>query len=174
MLKCKICKLKKSKDAFHNNRSQASGKDPRCKECRKKEARKSYKSNPFVTLIRCKRAECKKKDIPFDLTVEYLKQIWTGFCPIDGSSISIGAKHPAAHKSAHLDRLIPEKGYTIGNVFFLSSRMNRLKYNASVEELRKVADWMEKQILSATTISKESTPKRVEAVARLNEPDDIV
>lgn len=49
----------------------------------------------------------------------------------------------------------------IGNVSWISGRANRIKYNATVEELRAVADWMER----ATTIPKGSTPKQVEKVS---------
>lgn len=66
-----------------------------------------------------------------------------------------------SHHSAHLDRLDPNKGYVIGNVSWISGRANRIKYNATVEELRAVADWMER----ATTIPKGSTPKQVEKVS---------
>lgn len=63
--------------------------------------------------------------------------------------------------SAHLDRLDPNKGYVIGNVSWISGRANRIKYNATVEELRAIADWMER----ATTIPQGSTPKQVEKVS---------
>lgn len=63
--------------------------------------------------------------------------------------------------SAHLDRLGPNKGYVIGNVSWISGRANRIKYNATVEELRAIADWMER----ATTIPQGSTPKQVEKVS---------
>ena len=66
-----------------------------------------------------------------------------------------------SHHSAHLDRLDPNKGYVIDNVSWISGRANRIKYNATVEELRAIADWMER----ATTIPKGSTPKQVEKVS---------
>ncbi|WKV17107.1 hypothetical protein [Salmonella phage PKM.Hi.22.6] len=45
--------------------------------------------------------------------------------------------------TAHLDRLDPNKGYVRGNVTWLSGRANRIKYDASLTELRLLVSWME-------------------------------
>ena len=75
---------------------------------------------------------------------------------------SVSSQGQGSHPhSAHLDRLDPNKGYVIGNVSWISGRANRIKYNATVEELRAIADWMER----ATTIPQGSTPKQVEKVS---------
>ena len=43
---------------------------------------------------------------------------------------------------------------------WISGRANRIKYDASIEELRQIVDWMER----VTTIPKGSTSKQREAV----------
>ena len=53
-----------------------------------------------------------------------------------------------------------KKGYIKGNVAWISGRANRIKYDASIEELRQIVDWMER----VTTIPKGSTSKQREAV----------
>lgn len=114
-----------------------------------------------MQVCRTKKSECKRKGIEYNLTPEYLESIWTGVCPIFNVHIERASHGRGSHHSAHLDRLDPNKGYVIGNVSWISGRANRIKYNATVEELRAVADWMER----ATTIPKGSTPKQVEKVS---------
>jgi hypothetical protein len=52
--------------------------------------------------------------------------------------------------SPALDKIIPSKGYIPGNIAVISTLANRIKNNATDPEiLRKVADWMEKQLKEA-------------------------
>jgi hypothetical protein len=47
--------------------------------------------------------------------------------------------------SPNLDRLDPAKGYVPGNVAVISQKANRIKTDACSSEIRRVADWLEKQ-----------------------------
>lgn len=133
---CRICKRELPDSCFCKNKGNKTGLDYRCRDCR--------------------------KGIEYNLTPEYLESIWTGICPIFNIPIEKASQGQGPHlHSAHLDRLNPNKGYVIGNVSWISGRANRIKYNATVEELRAIADWMER----ATTIPKGSTPKQVEKVS---------
>lgn len=154
---CRICKEEKSLDCFHNNSKNLDGKDLRCKSCKKEMARKEYVGNYFKSYTRVKKSWCKSRNVPFDLTEDYLQSIWTGVCPIFNIEISFGGIEGVvgSHNSAHLDRIDSDKGYLIGNVAWISGRANRIKYDASIIELRQIADWME----SVTTIPKGSTPE---------------
>ena len=66
------------------------------------------------------------------------------FCPVLGVKLESGTKkyHDA---SPSLDRMIPSKGYVPGNVVVMSFRANRIKGDASREELQTVIDWMDAQ-----------------------------
>lgn len=55
-----------------------------------------------------------------------------------------GKKRPA--NLATLDRLIPEKGYVPGNVFVISDRANRLKNNATLDEILAIAKYIEDRL----------------------------
>jgi hypothetical protein len=156
MKTCRICKVEKSFSEFHLNSSTKDGYENRCKCCRKEEASKRYQVDPFDTLARCKKAECKKKGITYGLDAEYLRKLWTGLCPITGTAITIGNSGNGSHRSAHLDRINPLLGYTKGNVCYISGRANRIKYNATIKELEQVIEYM-KRHERAETISKEST-----------------
>ena len=150
---CRICKRELPDSCFYKNKTRKTGLDYRCKECRSKEAREEGEANYFASYCRTKKSECKRKGVEFNLTPEYLESIWTGICPVFNVPIERASHGRGSHHSAHLDRLDPNKGYVIGNVSWISGRANRIKYDATVEELRAIVDWMER----ATTIPKGST-----------------
>lgn len=158
---CIKCNIEKPIESFILHKHQKDGRRNTCRECTKEYYIKRMLDKPFDKLHRNKKAECKKKGIPYNLDIEYLNSIWTGCCPV--FSIDIIKYSPYAKSSdltAHLDRIDPNKGYIKGNVAFLSSRANRLKNNASIEELKKILRYM-LQSESATTISKESTSETI-------------
>ena len=160
MQTCRICKRLLPDECFQKNKTNKTGLDHRCRECRSIQAKKERENNYFTAYCRGKRSECKRKGFEFNLTPEYLESIWTGVCPIFGTELTRASSGMGSHHSAHLDRLDPNKGYVIGNVSWISGRANRIKYDATIEELRAIADWMER----ATTIPQGSTPKQVEKV----------
>lgn len=82
--------------------------------------------------------------IPWDLDENYLRELFTGVCPVFGCAIHAGGAKD--DYKAELDRLIPSKGYVRGNVRWISSRANRLKSDASIGELKKILKYMEEQI----------------------------
>ncbi len=93
------------------------------------------------------RRRAKEKGIPFNITSDYLKEIWTGICPVFKTSIihghgrGLGALG-ASCELASLDRIIPEQGYVKGNVRWLSHKANLCKNNLTTEQLHKFADWI--------------------------------
>lgn len=96
----------------------------------------------------------RKKDvvsrgIPWDLDQEYLESIWTGVCPVYGMQVIEGSKLDAKDRPdnlAELDRLIPEKNYVKGNVRWISRKANRLKSNATIDDLEKILAYMKADI----------------------------
>lgn len=155
MKTCKICKQERPLSEYHKAKTNSDGLDKRCKLCRKEEARRGRLTNYFVQYTIGKKSECKKKGIPFNLTADYLESIWTGICPIFNVEIHKAAEGYGSHKSAHLDRFNPSLGYIVGNVAWISGRANRIKYDASITELKQIVGWMER----VTTIPKGSTLK---------------
>jgi hypothetical protein len=137
---CTICKQDKCVSLFHKNKAQKDGLERRCKECRKSKAAASYKKDWFARVARLKKSFCKNNNIDFDLTEEDLKDIWTTHCPVFGKAFVMFDKSHDC--SPALDRIDPGKGYIKGNVCFISARANRIKYNATIEELEKVIDYI--------------------------------
>lgn len=64
----------------------------------------------------------------------YCQNISTGFCPVLGV--------PLVDGNTSIDRIDPSKGYVPGNLQIISSKANRMKNNATVEELRRFAEWV--------------------------------
>lgn len=123
---------------------------------KKKESyRKRCETKPFHVYCVVKKSWCKRRNLPFDLTSEYLESVWTGYCPVFNIPLNIPlkeAKGRGSSHTAHLDRYDPSLGYIPTNVAWISGRANRIKYDASLEELKKIVLWME----GATTIPKGS------------------
>ena len=155
MKKCNHCLELKPISEFFKDKNKEDGFGSSCKICRNNDYLKRKDRNPIHTYFIAKRSECKQKGFLFDLTEEYLMSIYTPYCPIFKTPMKIGTGGRGDGYNSHLDRIIPELGYVAGNVAWISGRANRIKYNATVNELRSIADWLER----ATTISKESTPK---------------
>lgn len=153
MKTCRLCGEDKEDNEFHKTKSNKDGLDSRCKSCRKKEAAEDYRKNWFRWTVKLKKSYCLKHNIPFDLTEEHLKNVWTDSCPVFGTPFELFDKK--SDRSPTLDRVDPEKGYVIDNVRYISARANRIKYDATVEELLLIVKYME----GATTIPEGSTLK---------------
>lgn len=127
---CSKCGIEKASSLFNKNRLE-------CKECEssRKNLWREKNKDKYVRSL----------GIPWDLDEECLKSIWVDVCPVLGfplinGSHLIGNDRP--DNLAELDRLIPAKGYIKGNVHWISRRANRIKSDASVEELEKIIAYM--------------------------------
>lgn len=108
-----------------------------------------YKRDHFeVTLIAQARCRARKRGQPFSITVEDVHV--PDVCPVLGVRLQRkGRDGRSAPDFPTLDCLIPVRGYVPGNVFVISSRANRLKSNASWQDLQKVADWIRSEVSRA-------------------------
>lgn len=102
-----------------------------------------------------------KSRAPCSLSVEDILAVAGDVCPIFGVSLryptpeDVFTPHTTYPNSPSLDRIIPELNYTVGNIAVISHRGNTIKNNATLAELRQVADWLDQQLhLSADTRSK--------------------
>ena len=93
------------------------------------------KSPTYIMYHNAKRraAEC---NIPFDLDWKSLEIPEN--CPILGIKLGTHTRE----STASLDRVIPSLGYVNSNVRIISMRANRLKNDATVEELQKILEYM--------------------------------
>lgn len=96
-------------------------------------SRLSYRINfPEKEMLKKAKERAKAKGLIFDLE-------WDDFripevCPLLGIPLCRGTGR-LTDNSPSLDRIIPEEGYTKGNVIVISHRANRIKSNSTLEEL---------------------------------------
>ena len=88
------------------------------------------------------RGRAKNKEIPFNLTLDYINAIW----PEDNRCPALGipfVRHSGAgrHNSPSVDKLNPALGYVKGNVAIVSHRANTIMHNAKPSEVMTVAKW---------------------------------
>jgi hypothetical protein len=106
-------------------------------------ARKSYIKNATRHIWGNLKARAKKQGIPFDL--EESDVVAPECCPVLGIKLERSGGLGRLDSSPSVDRIIPSLGYVKGNVVVISYRANRIKNDATLEELRKITLFYEKQ-----------------------------
>lgn len=139
---CRLCGLLKPSHAFpprytYNERE--------CKTCVNIRAAVNRRSrqlrDPMRHAWKELRNKCKSKSLAFNLTPEYLTSIWSGRCPVLGYTLSFET-HRGCDEAPELDQFHPKLGYTEGNVAWISRRANRIKNDATLEEIENLYIWM--------------------------------
>ena len=102
----------------------------------------SRKRNPRMHLVIDARARAKRYGIPVDITVDDID--WVTHCPVLGIELIYGRTGGDGRRrnSATLDRRDNTLGYVKGNVFVLSHRANRIKSDATLEELQALVRYL--------------------------------
>lgn len=88
-------------------------------------------------MLESAKARAKRFGIPFRLSAQDI--VLPKHCPVLGVELKQSKSQGPCDASPTLDRVRPEKGYVRGNVIVVSFRANRIKSNATVRELQKVA-----------------------------------
>jgi hypothetical protein len=108
-----------------------------------------HRANPEKSLLQNAKRRARRKGIPFDLVYTDIQPLPT-YCPVLGLKLAYGPgrgrdlyKNPNA---ASLDRIYNDRGYVKGNVIVVSLRANLLKGQATVRELRRIADFYERLV----------------------------
>lgn len=82
-----------------------------------------------------------KRGVPFNL--ESIEDIpYETHCPVFGVKLVVGTKQHDFSPS--IDKIVPELGYTKGNVIVVSFLANRIKSNATPEQIMAVAKFYKK------------------------------
>ena len=90
-----------------------------------------------------------KRGIPFSLTLTDLNNLsFPVTCPIFGIELYFN-RSCASDNSYSIDRIDSSRGYEIDNIIVISQRANRIKNNATFEELEKLVKFY--QSLNSTT-----------------------
>ena len=119
-----------------------------CIQCERDRFNERYRANPIPQLLSAFKNRAKKQNVPFDLTVADISNLLKNarnICPVLGLKMTttlLGSGD--TDYSPSFDRIYPKKGYVKGNIVIVSNKANRIKTDATVDEIRKVADFYEK------------------------------
>lgn len=97
-------------------------------------------NNPERYLWQCARQRAKEAKLEFSITPEDIKIPFE--CPV--------LKKPFVYNTpygASVDRVDPNRGYSRDNIQVISRKANLMKQNASVDELKEFANWVNQYIL---------------------------
>ena len=155
---CKRCNREKPIDEFLPRKSRR-GRYVRCRSCvssttytkptieekpaLNERARKRYhgltpKQRWAETTIKNCYARAKTYNVPVELALEDVRGLAVDVCPLLGVPIVYGQGRIAPNGPS-VDRKDPAKGYVIENLWVVSTRANRIKNDATSEELFRIA-----------------------------------
>lgn len=96
------------------------------------------KFNDTLSTIKAKSI---KKGIPFGVTIDDL--VFNSHCPVLGIELDY-FNNVVSDNSPSIDKIIPKLGYIKGNVEVISMKANRIKSNGSIDEILKIAEYIQK------------------------------
>jgi len=103
-----------------------------------REARKNWMSKT-PTYVAYHNAFRRAKQLGLPFNIHYTDIIVPEVCPVLGIKLD----RKTRETSPSLDRIIPDLGYVKGNISVISMRANRLKQDATLEELKALVSYLE-------------------------------
>lgn len=153
MLKCHLCGEYLSVDnfGFSDHYPYRDNHDARCRKCRNIQTnnRKKHYSEEtgLIKMLQMRflaaRDRSKKKNIPFNITKEYLKELWDkqeGKCAISGIKMSFEQCNGRTNTNVSIDQINHKDGYTVGNVQLVCMAVNQMKSDMLMEDLYKFCE----------------------------------
>ena len=105
----------------------------------------------LTLLLRGAKKRAKAKELPFDLTIEWLETMMVSHCPITLQPIDWLKEQVVDGKvgpnSPSIDKIIPELGYVQSNCAIISHRGNRIKSDGTIDEFCRMVQYMAAQQL---------------------------
>ena len=177
---CSTCKQVKDLSMFCKDKKSPNGYRYDCKSCnqeyrkenrekllayertdqrriRNKERYQTQRRDKIYVLrglLREARKRARNNELPFDLTMEWLKTMVVSHCPITLQPIDWlkeqVVNRTAGPNSPSIDKNKPELGYVQSNCSIISHRGNLIKSNGTVDEHRRVVQYMAAQQLRDT------------------------
>jgi len=146
-MSCVTCgKLKSRSNFSYKIRNDiTSGKKDQCKRCgandRERQRReRSWQDDAAGQMLVNSRQRAKRDGLEHTLTKEDI--VIPEYCPVLGIKLSQEARN-RKHSGPSIDRVDNARGYTPDNIVVVSCRANLLKRDATVSELRRLADFYE-------------------------------
>ena len=101
---------------------------------------KEHVRNPEKRMLRAAKGRARREGLPFSLVISDI--VIPTYCPVLGIELKLSKRDgpkDSWHSSPSLDKIVPALGYVKGNIVVVSMRANRIKCDATPEELYKVA-----------------------------------
>ena len=140
MKKCSRCGDKKSLDEFYKDKYNKDKLKCYCKNCDNYINKKIRLKYPLRSLLWNIKSRAKRKGIPFDLNEDEIE--FPEVCPVFKKPFAFGLGK-LNDLSPSLDRIDNSKGYIKGNIIIVSWKANRIKNDATIEELRILTNFYE-------------------------------
>ena len=141
---CKLCVHARQRTHYYANRA-------RIRENQKRYERavlQKIRADPSLAakrLLDGARSRAKRFGVPFALKATDIRI--PELCPVLGVPFAIGTRR-SLDASPTLDRVVPSRGYVPGNVVVVSMKANRMKSNATADELLRVGLFYKKLVES--------------------------
>ena len=149
LLLCHDCLQYKDENCFTPNAAVCKARNNRrhiCKECMTKRQRKHDINLPDTQkLEKClrfrflgARDRAIKQKIPFDITLEYVQELWDkqkGNCNLSGIPMTFELKTGRIPTNVSIDKIDKDKGYIKGNIQLVCMACNQIKSDMSELEM---------------------------------------
>ena len=148
LLKCHLCGeyFPVSEFGKHDRYTSRDGRDTRCRKCRTKQAaenRKSFKGEYALLKVLQSRFlgakdRAKKKNLPFTITKEYLKELWdkqNGKCAISGIEMTYSLCEGRIPTNVSIDQINQNDGYTKDNIQLVCMAVNQIKSDLQMDDV---------------------------------------
>lgn len=106
-----------------------------CRLCNNEMQVKWLHADPRRLLLTNSKTRAKQRGVPFFITKKDI--VIPEECPVLGIKLIVGG-NKLQDASPTLDRMVPELGYIPSNIRVISARANRIKNDATADELEKV------------------------------------
>lgn len=155
---CKLCDSNAGREYYKRNREKILARQSNYEKTdqgRKKYQRQRRKETHVLNrLLSGARRRASAKELPFDLTIEWLQTMIVSHCPItlepmDWTRDQVVDGKPGPN-SPSIDKIIPKLGYIQSNCAIVSFRGNSIKNNGTIDEHRRVVQYMAAQQLRDT------------------------
>jgi len=128
----------------------------------KEEARKWHDEHLSSHLTSVAKQRAKKKGLPFNITPSDV--VVPDKCPLLGIELKRSrVNRGPSDNSPTLDRINPSEGYVRGNVWVISGKANRIKTDASIDEIRSLVRNLDLLQRTFRTDRDSELPEHIEA-----------
>lgn len=168
LCRCIACGVDKPTSEFYPDKYSRNGLRSKCKKCQiaaattpealeKKRLRNKENRKKDLCQFMFYAAKCRAKRLGIPFTISKSDIFVPKVCPVLGVELKVGAGLNGDN-SPSLDRINPSFGYVPGNIAVISYRANRIKNDATIEELDAVVRYVKSfdniHLAGASTIVK--------------------